>query len=234
MVSAVSPRSPVTAAATTSVEQRPTLRRGAAAGPHVAHAQQRLAAHGFDPGRGPFGPNTERQVRAFQRSQRLGDDGVIGPSTWRALDRAPGAAPTGGVQPGVAGTSTRRADAYVNGRRTTINVAPVGNGEVMRSDAAAAFNNMRREAVRDGITISARSGFRTNDEQAELYRRYRNGTGNLAARPGYSNHQGGISVDVRNAGTTTTPEFRWMRDNASRFGFVNDVRGEPWHWTFRG
>lgn len=233
MVSAVSNRSNLTTGTSAPVESRPTLRRGAPANANVRFAQERLAAHGFDPGRGPFGPNTERQVRAFQQSKGLGADGVIGPNTWRALQQQPGT--TGNVsQPGVAGQTTTRADAYVNGQRTPINVASVGNGKVMRSDAAAAFNNMRREALRDGVTLGARSAFRTNAEQAELYRRYQNGTGNLAAPPGYSNHQGGISVDVQNATTRSSAEYRWLRDNASRYGFVNDVPSEPWHWTFRG
>ncbi len=232
MVSAVSPRSTVTSTPA-PVESRPTLRRGAPAGANVTFAQERLAAHGFDPGRGPFGPNTERQVRAFQRAQGLGVDGVIGPNTWRALQGTPGTTPTNPTNPGTT-PGTQRADAYVNGRRTSINVASVGNGKVMRSDAATSFNQMRRAALAEGVTIGARSAFRTNAEQAELYRRYQNGTGNLAAPPGYSNHQGGISVDVQNATTRSSAEYRWLRDNASRFGFVNDVPSEPWHWTYRG
>jgi LAS superfamily LD-carboxypeptidase LdcB len=26
----------------------------------------------------------------------------------------------------------------------------------------------------------------------------------------------------------------WMRANAGRYGFVEDVPREPWHWTFGG
>ena len=25
--------------------------------------------------------------------------------------------------------------------------------------------------------------------------------------------------------------YRWLSNNAKRFGFVNDVAGEFWHWT---
>lgn len=32
-----------------------------------------------------FGPNMDTAVRAFQRSKRLKDDGIVGPLTWRAL-----------------------------------------------------------------------------------------------------------------------------------------------------
>ncbi|HVG57619.1 MAG TPA: hypothetical protein VNA24_03635 [Hyalangium sp.] len=26
----------------------------------------------------------------------------------------------------------------------------------------------------------------------------------------------------------------WLKNNASKYGFQNDVRGEYWHWTFKG
>jgi LAS superfamily LD-carboxypeptidase LdcB len=31
-----------------------------------------------------------------------------------------------------------------------------------------------------------------------------------------------------------TAAYRWLANNARRYGFVNDVRGESWHWTYRG
>jgi len=34
---------------------------------------------------GSFGPNTERELRAYQTSKRLPVDGVAGPNTWRTL-----------------------------------------------------------------------------------------------------------------------------------------------------
>jgi LAS superfamily LD-carboxypeptidase LdcB len=59
------------------------------------------------------------------------------------------------------------------------------------------------------------------------------GTGNLAARPGYSNHQGGVSMDIGGVNGYGTSACRWLQANASRYGFVNDVAGESWHWTFK-
>ncbi len=60
---------------------RPTLRRGST-GVLVKMLQQKLGivADGF------FGPGTESEVRAFQRSRKLVPDGIVGPNTWPLLD----------------------------------------------------------------------------------------------------------------------------------------------------
>lgn len=65
---------------------RPVLRRGNRGAP-VRELQDRLRAHGFDPGPidGDFGPRTEQAVRAFQQARGLQIDGVVGPQTWKAL-----------------------------------------------------------------------------------------------------------------------------------------------------
>ncbi len=63
------------------------LRKGST-GPDVARLQEFLNARGASPAisvDGDFGENTERAVRAFQRSQRLAEDGVVGPGTRAAL-----------------------------------------------------------------------------------------------------------------------------------------------------
>lgn len=64
------------------------------------------------------------------------------------------------------------------------------------------------------------SGYRSYAEQAELYRRYLNGTGNLAAPPGRSNHNHGLAVDMTGS---CEPHMRAQR-------LVTPVPGEPWHW----
>lgn len=125
---------------------------------------------------------------------------------------------------------------YVKGSPSTFPVESVGNGQVLRSDAAQAFLAMKRDAQRAGIALTATSGFRTNEQQQKLYDGYmQNLPGfNMAAKPGYSNHQSGISVDIGGVGGFNTPAYSWLKSNASRYGFVNDVRGEYWHWTFKG
>ena len=66
---------------------RPVLRPGSS-GTAVTALQRRLAALHYDVGPvdGAFGPSTLHAVYAFQKVQRLGVDGVVGPATYAALD----------------------------------------------------------------------------------------------------------------------------------------------------
>lgn len=70
---------------------RPKVRRGDR-GPAVLELQDRLADRGFDPhgSDGVFGFLTEAAVRAFQGAHSLEVDGIVGPTTWAALDGASG------------------------------------------------------------------------------------------------------------------------------------------------
>lgn len=70
---------------------RPTIRRGSK-GTEVAYAQAILMDLGYDlepyGADGDFGRKTEDAVKKFQKSQGLIADGVIGPLTWDALEKA--------------------------------------------------------------------------------------------------------------------------------------------------
>ncbi len=142
------------------------------------------------------------------------------------------AASTSAPSSSSSGTSTR-SDAYINGRRTSIETKSIGGGRQLRSDAADAFNRMRDAARRDGVNLNVVSAFRTMESQRSLYRAWQNGTGNLAAAPGYSNHQGGTALDIQTNRSRNSAAYRWLAQNGAQFGFANTVRSEPWHWEFR-
>jgi N-acetyl-anhydromuramyl-L-alanine amidase AmpD len=68
----------------------PVLREGDR-GWRVKKLQQRLKLHGFGVGEidGALGPQTEKQVKAFQQAHDIEVDGIVGPMTWKMLNKAP-------------------------------------------------------------------------------------------------------------------------------------------------
>lgn len=117
---------------------------------------------------------------------------------------------------------------YRLGRQQMIEVVPLGAVEVEVSTARA-FLSMQTAAAKDGIELRIESGFRTAEEQRDLFIAWRKGRGNKAARPGQSNHQSGRALDlaVQHPGA-----LAWLETNATAFHFKRTVKGEPWHWEF--
>lgn len=74
-----------------STVAQPVLRRGSR-GPAVKRLQEALIKLGYKLPRygadGVFGAETEAAVRAFQAARKLKVDGIVGPQTWTALDKA--------------------------------------------------------------------------------------------------------------------------------------------------
>src|SRR5262249_3993205 len=73
-------------------QQFPVLRKGSGGvgqAPYIKRIQRRLSALGQPVADdGDFGPDTDKALRAFQRSPRPKGDGGLGRKTWLALGRA--------------------------------------------------------------------------------------------------------------------------------------------------
>jgi len=134
----------------------------------------------------------------------------------------------------------------------------VSGGGWLRADAAAALDDLAAAIVADGVgTLGVDSAFRPYSYQVELYNGYVSSRGQAAAdlrsaRPGHSEHQTGLAVDVvacdggcgSHDGFKGTPEAAWLVDNAWRFGFIvryedgetptTGYSWEPWHLRFLG
>ncbi len=123
-------------------------------------------------------------------------------------------------------TACRPAQGYNRGTPTQICVVTV-DGKLVEYRTAEAFQAMRADAARSGVRISIVSGFRTMDQQRHLYNLYTSGRGNLAARPGYSNHQSGLALDLN---TSSSGVLSWLNNNGARYGFRRTVPSENWHW----
>ena len=77
------------------------------------------------------------------------------------------------------------------------------------------------------------SGYRSYAEQTALYNAYLAGTGNLAARPGTSNHEGGRAVDVSGADGSAVGRSSKRANACAAQGLCFPVVGEPWHIEIR-
>jgi len=107
------------------------------------------------------------------------------------------------------------------------------------SGAANAMEAMKRDYKKStGQNLPILWGGRTYEEQARLYALYKAGKGNLAAPPGKSEHNKGRAVDFGGANSTNTRVFRWLQQNAAKYGFKwtgkNFSQLEPWHWEWFG
>ena len=176
---------------------------------------------------GLFDRTTLRASRAFERKHGGGEDGAIGSGQLQEMKEV--------LRRKQARANTRRVDAYVGGVRRSIRVASVGGGHWLRTDAAAQYKKMISAARKAGVSLWTNSGFRSMAEQRVLYAKWKNGTGNPAAPPGYSNHQGGVAVDIGGVGPFGSTAYNWLARNAGRFGFSNAEGrrvGEPWHWVY--
>lgn len=121
---------------------------------------------------------------------------------------------------------------YSNGKAFTITVMTV-DGKPVERDTANAFLTMAKAADGAGIHLRINSGFRTNAEQKYLYNCYLTGkcnNGNLAASPGYSNHQSGHALDLNTGGGA----LGWLNAHGGAYGFKRTVPSESWHWEWWG
>lgn len=117
-----------------------------------------------------------------------------------------------------------------------------------------AYLKMWEDASKEGLYLYIRSPYRSYTTQNNLYERYAAQDGyqeadTYSARPGYSEHQTGLAFDVTTKSTTlgtfeTTKEFRWLKENAYKYGFIlrypkgkENITGyvyESWHYRYVG
>lgn len=102
-------------------------------------------------------------------------------------------------------------------------------------DIADEYLALVNAAANDGVLMPLKSGFRTYPKQAYLFDGWtRRLPGfNLAARPGFSNHQDGFAYDFAISGYEGNPRYDWLKQHGPSHGFVRTVNKEPWHWEYR-
>lgn len=123
---------------------------------------------------------------------------------------------------------------------------PTEKDNTMTTSTACAFDKMATAAKKAGVTITIASGFRTIARQEYFWNCYQTGAcngGNLAARPGTSNHGRGVALDLNtNCGSQSgsrpacggSAVYQWLYNNGHNYGFTRTVQSEPWHWEYVG
>lgn len=127
------------------------------------------------------------------------------------------------------GLSARPVIGYHDGSPLVLAVVDLSPDGSVRAEVktALAFLKMADAAKKEGVQLSVVSGYRTQQQQNQLYRLYRKRRGHLASRPGYSKHQSGRALDL----DMSLPGVKgWMNNHAHEYGFRRTVPSERWHW----
>lgn len=206
-----------------------------------------------------FEPFGDKYVAALQRRDQAGQTAtasspnfVLGSSTFT------GTMASG--MPSLTGVSNEKLTAAINGQAAPLGArAPggygslpipddlraLGNGKLpentlteinqgshrLFAPAAASWDNLVAAAKGDGIELRITDSYRDYAEQVDLVeRKGLYSQGGLAATPGTSNHGWGMAVD---ADVTDAATRNWLQVNGPRFGWIESVPREPWHWEFR-
>ncbi|WIV11905.1 M15 family metallopeptidase [Proteiniborus sp. MB09-C3] len=127
----------------------------------------------------------------------------------------------------------------------------------LRKEAATALEELFKEGEKEDIILYAVSGYRSYARQELLFNNRVKKDGvekanKLVARPGQSEHQTGLAMDVSSISVNLsldesfgqTVEGIWLKENAHKFGFIIrysnekiDITGysyEPWHIRYVG
>lgn len=113
---------------------------------------------------------------------------------------------------------------------------------------------MLNDSVKENLKIRVSSAYRSYTYQVNLYNRYVRSDGvtladTYSARPGYSEHQSGLVVDLsRNFESfdtfENTDEYKWLVANSYKYGFIlrypkgkekiTTYTFESWHYRYIG
>jgi D-alanyl-D-alanine carboxypeptidase len=137
-----------------------------------------------------------------------------------------------------------------------LQLSPKSERMHVRQMVAEPLHDLFAAAEKDGFHLILLSGYRSEAYQEKIYARYQKKLKRAAiasARPGYSEHQTGLAVDLNRDKDlkcltmpcfADMPEAKWLADHAHEFGFIiryektkEAITGyeyEPWHLRYVG
>lgn len=124
-------------------------------------------------------------------------------------------------------------------------------GHKIKKAASEPLMKMIDAARADGLNLLVISGYRTERTQRGLFNNSvkRHGMDHAliySAKPGYSEHQLGLAVDLNSTEESfdQTKEYKWLKANSYKYGFIERypkgkefITGygyEPWHYRYLG
>ncbi len=143
---------------------------------------------------------------------------------------------------------------YIPENLELLNNSYAKSGIYLVKEAKDNIERLIDKAKNDGMNIRVISAYRSYSYQENLYNNYVKNDGvenadTYSARPGYSEHQTGLVVDVTRAfddfnNFENTNEYNWMLENAHNYGFIlrypkdkEDITTysfEAWHYRYVG
>ena len=132
-----------------------------------------------------------------------------------------------------------------------------GNNSVKRlkKEAKIAFEKLSNDSINNNTPVYGQSAYRSYKTQETIYNNEIKNYGikiadKQVARPGFSEHQTGLAIDVSSTkkgnmlNFENTKSFLWMKYNAHKYGFIlrypknkEAIHGyiyEPWHYRYVG
>ena len=134
-----------------------------------------------------------------------------------------------------------------------VELGALGYGS-LRKVAYVAYVEMVEAAKKDGVSFYVTSSYRSYETQVKIYNKYllidpQEKVDTYSARPGFSDHQTGYTVDILKSGYDfgnfyTTDASKWLALNAHKYGFIcrypegleqaTGYEYEPWHYRYVG
>ena len=148
------------------------------------------------------------------------------------------------------------ADSYVPADLRAVNVHSAATKK-LREEAAQKLEEMFKAAIDDHIYLKLVDGYRSYQEQADLYSYYTQVRGAYYAsvvddHPGASEHQLGLAADIGcwNGACelaycfTQYPDYTWLKENSWKYGWIErypdgkqsitSIVYSPWHYRYVG
>lgn len=140
---------------------------------------------------------------------------------------------------------------YLNEDYLPDDIVPISNwyayeGHSTKKEVYDHYVSMWNDANGQGLVLLVNSSYRTFEEQQEQYDMSND---DYASRPGYSEHQTGLALDIVSDGSQgnefeNTDEFKWLQENAHKYGFIlrypkdkeyiTGYNYESWHYRYVG